>query len=680
MTGGPLRGRRLGDRRVRVERPTSQYFRYAGQGIVTAKAKAIEPTTPAARTWMRLRRLFVGSPLASEREIEERLDKKKALAILSSDAISSSAYAPEEILRVLVLAGASALYLTLPVAIAISALLAIVAFSYRQIGYAYPSGGGAYAVAGANLPRIFALIAASALLIDYVMTVAVSTSSAIEQIYSAFPVLFDDRVEIALLAIALILLGNLRGIRESGNIFAAPTYVFIFSALFVVGSGLFKVLVLHDPLAHGYDAQSVTAPAGGEAIGIFLLLRAFAGGSVALTGTEAIANAVPAFKPPEARNAAGTLVAMATLLAVIFIGFAAVSVAYGVFPVDVPTKQSVPSLVAHLTVGDGPMFYVFQFSTALILILASNTSFNAFPRLAAILAKDRYFPSQFAFRGDRLAFTTGILLLAGVAAFLMVLFRADTHALIPLYSVGVFVSFTISQAGMVRHWRAERGPGWRHRLVINAFGMLCTGAVAVVVAVIKFPAGAWLVVVLIPALVLLMATIHRLYQENARELAVREDRVFGQPHRGQHAVVPISGLNRATVQAIVFARTIADDVRAVFVTDDLDEAERLRERFERQLPGVPLVIVESPFRQLVRPLISYLDVMVNGANAVTIVVLPEWLARHWWERVLHNRNAERIRHELVGRPRTVVVTIPYRGEHAADHDKPPAAGEGKTAP
>ena len=308
------------------------------------------------------------------------------------------------------------------------------------------------------------------------------------------------------------------------------------------------------------------------------------------------------------------------------------------------------------------MFYVFQASAALILILASNTSFNAFPRLAAILADDSYFPRAFAFRGDRLAFSTGIFVLAAVAAGLLIVFSADTSALIPLYSVGVFVSFTISQAGMVRHWHSEHGRGWRSRLGINAFGMLLTGIVAIVVASVKFAAGAWMVVVLIPIIVTGMLLIHREYAREGTELEVRDDLVFGQPHRRQRVVVPVPGMTRAVVQAIAFGRTLSNDVRAIFVTDDIEAGERLRARFERQLPGVPLVIVESPYRQLVGPLVTYLDVMEHDPDAVTIVVVPEFILRHWWERALHNRTAERLRRSLIGRPNTVVALVPYRKE------------------
>ncbi len=641
-----------------MERPQAPYFRYAGRGVLTAKSKTIEPTTAAGRLWAQIRRIFIGRPLASEEEVDERLSKKKALAIMSSDAISSSAYASEEILRVLVLAGAGALFLTFQLSLAIAALLAIVAISYRQICFGYPSGGGAYAVASANLPRIFALIAAAALTVDYIMTVAVSTSSAVEQIYSAIPALYDTRVEVSVVAIGIIVIGNLRGIRESGNIFALPTYMYVVTALLMVGIGIFKIVVQHDPAATGYHAANVPSPI--EPLGIALLLHAFASGSVALTGTEAIANGVPVFKRPEPRNAANTLMIMAGLLAVLFVGVSWMAVSYGVLPIDQPVKQSVPSLLAHISFGDGPLFYLFQAATALILLLASNTSFNAFPRLAAILAEDGYLPRQFAFRGDRLAFSIGILLLGGVAAILMVAFKANTNLLIPLYSVGVFISFTISQGGMVRHWYEEHGRGWQGRLAINALGMLLTGVVAVVVATEKFAAGAWLVILLIPALVFMMLFVRRQYRVEERELRVRDDMVFGPPHRRQRVILPVSGLNRAVVQAVAFGRTLSDDVRVLYVTDDVEAGERLRERFEHQLPGIQFVIIESPYRQLLGPIASYLDVMDHDPELITIVVLPERVSRHWWERLLHNRNATRLRQQLVGRPNTVVASVPYR--------------------
>jgi amino acid transporter len=673
MIGGrrPLQGRKPADRRVRVERPHSPYFRYTGPGQMVARAAAHEPKTGLGRVWSRIRRVAIGRPLASEEEIGERLSKKKALAIFSSDAISSSAYATEEILRVLVLAGAgAALSFSLPIAVAISVLLAVVALSYRQVCRAYPSGGGAYSVSKENLGALASLVAAAALLIDYVMTVAVSTASAIAQAYSVVPSLFGIRIEIAVVAIALITTANLRGLRESGNIFAIPTYLFLGLALAMIAIGVLNVVT-----GQAYHVQQADAvKSGSEGIGIFLLLKAFASGSVALTGTEAIANGVPAFKPPESKNAADTLLAMAILLAVLFVGITFVSDAYGI----VPTREggrTVVALVSSTIFGDGsPLYYLFQASTALILFLAANTSFNAFPRLAALLALDGYLPRQFAFRGDRLAFSYGIVILAAVAAGLLVLFGGETHNLIPLYSVGVFVCFTLSQIGMVRHWNRHREPRWWLRAAINGIGAVLTGVVLVVVASVKFADGAYLVVILIPLLVGMMIFIHRQYDASRRELRIRHDLVFDAPHREERVVVPIPGINRAVIQAVNVARSIADDVRAVFITDEPEDGIRIREQWERQVPGVPLVVVESPYRALTGPLEAYLDVLDSAwppdkQAPITFVVLPEYVARRWWERVLYNQSVKRLRSSLLGRPHTVVVNVPYRREDPTGLDR-----------
>ena len=665
-----LRGRKPGDRRIRVARPHAPYFRYEGPGVMVARPKASEPTTPIGRAWAQVRRVLIGRPLATDEEIGERLSKKKALAIFSSDAISSSAYATEEILRVLVLAGASALVFSIPIAIASALLLAIVSTSYRQIGYAYPEGGGAYAVGKANLGRYAALIAAAALLVDYIMTVAVSTSSATEQITSALPSLAPVNVGIGVLAVAIITLGNLRGIRESGNIFAIPTYLFVFSALLMVVIGVFRVVVLGEGGAPP-DPLPPPAPAPDlfSTVTVFLLLKAFASGSVALTGTEAIANGVQAFKPKpsEPHNAAQTLTAMAVLLGVLFVGITFLSQHLGIVPVDNPVtgkvQQTVVAQVASAVYGqDSIGFYLFQTFTALILFLAANTSFNAFPRLAAILAQDAYMPRHFAFRGDRLAFTLGILLLGGISAALLIAFGGQTTALIPLYAVGVFVSFTISQAGMVRHWLGDRTRGWQYRISINAVGCLLTGVVSVVVLVEKAPSSL-LVAVIIPLLVAMMLFIHRQYHSQGRELEVRPSAVIGPPRRAERVVIPVPGLTRAVVQAVNFGRAISSEVLCVHVTDDIEAGEALRARFERQLPGVPFVIVESPLRALVQPFVAYLDVTSKDPEMITIVVLPEYVGRHWWDRILYNQLAASLRRALVGRPHTVIATVPYRGEH-----------------
>ncbi len=670
---GSLRGRKPGDRRVRVERPHAAYFRYSGQGTLVAKEAASVSRTPAGRAFARLRAVLFGRPLSIHEEITERLSKTKALAIFSSDPISSSAYATEEILRVLVLAGTGALLISLPIAAAVAILLAVVAISYRQIVHAYPSGGGDYAVARRNLPVIGSLVVAGALLVDYVMTVSVSTASAVEQVVSAVPEVHEWHLVIAVVAIGLITIGNLRGLRESGNIFAVPTYLFVGSAVLMIVVGVFRVVVNGegapppDPLPG--------APSIPEGVGLLLLIRAFAAGSVALTGTEAIANGVPAFKPPEPRNAATTLGVVAILLAVLFLGITFVADSFGVVPVDEPVRRTVISQVAATVYGDGTLpFYLFQTFTALILFLAANTSYNAFPRLAAILARDGYMPRQFSFRGDRLAFTSGIVILSIVAVALIVAFGGETHALIPLYSVGVFVAFTVGQSGMIVHWLRERPPGWRRRLAINSIGCALTATVAVVVMIAKAPTSL-LVVVVIPILVGIMWFIHRQYSASARELAVLPDAKIPAPRREERVIVPVPGLNRAVVHAVNVGRSIAPDVRAVLISDEPDEAAQLRARWERQLPDVPLVIVESPYRALVAPMLAYLDVLdaawpAEKAAPVTFVVIPEYVARSWWERILYNQSAKRLRTILLGRPHTVVVNVPYRREQAEERAAP----------
>ena len=643
-----------------------------------AREAASLPRTPTGRAVARLRHVVFGRPLANAEEIEERLSKKKALAIFSSDAISSSAYATEEILRVLLVAGAGALLMSIEVAIAIAVLLAVVSVSYRQVCRAYPNGGGAYIVARTNLSPIFGLVAAAALLIDYVMTVAVSTAAAIAQIQSVIPAAYDVRIQIAFVSISLITIANLRGLRESGNIFAVPTYLFVGLALAIVGIGAFRIAT-GTALPVPPDPQAV--PFGTETLGVLLLLKAFAGGSVALTGVEAIANGVPAFKPPEAKNAADTMTIMAVLLAILFVGLTVFAVAFGLLPTE-SGGPSVVALAAMTAFGEGsPLFYTFAASTALILFLAANTSFNAFPRLAAILSEDGYMPRQFSFRGDRLAYSWGIVLLAAVAFVLLWAFGGDTHALIPLYSVGVFLCFTLSQLGMVKHWLRVRESGWRWRLGVNATGGVLTGVVLGIVVFEKFADGAYLVVILVPVLVGMMLFVSRQYSRSARQLAVDPALVVAPPQREERVVVPIAGIDRAAIQAINVGRSIDDDVRAVYISSDPDGAAPIRTAFERQVPGVPLVVVESPYHALAGPLLAYLDVLdaawpPDKPDPITFVVIPEYVARSWWERILYNQSAKRLRKELLGRRHTVIVNVPYRRE---DPDaEPPGPAEPRT--
>ncbi len=672
MIGGrrPIGGRKLGDKRVRVERHHAPFFRYTGPGQLTAKAAASAPTTTLGVIRVRVKGALLGRPLANEEEIGQRLSKTKALAIFSSDAISSSAYATEEIILAFILAGVAGLAFdfAVPVAIAIAALLGIVAFSYRQVCLAYPSGGGSYSVSKANFGRMASLVAASALMIDYTLTVAVSTSSAVEQLSSAIPALDPYRVEVALLAIGLITLGNLRGLREAGNIFAIPTYLFLGSAFLMIAAGTFRIVFQGDtgpaPTPEVIAATTQTA----RDVTILILLRAFAAGAVALTGTEAIATGVPAFKPPEAQNAARTLMVMASILAILFVGITFLATSFHIMPIEEPKTTVIAQIASHVYGSGSVGFYLFQAFTALLLFLAANTSFAAFPRLAAVLAEDGFIPRQFAFRGDRLAFSTGIILLGSVAGAVVIAGGASTHALIPLYAVGVFIDFTISQAGMVRHWIRTKDSGWRRRLTINAVGCVLTGVIAIVVTSVKFIDGAWLVMLLIPTLVGGMLFVRREYDGQARELDVRSDLVFDKPHREQRVVIPVNGINRSVVQAVMFGRSLATDpsmIQAMFVTTEPEEADALRVRWERQLPGIPLVIVESPYRALVGPVVTYLDVLDRAwppdrPTPTTIVVLPEYVARHWWDRVLYNQTAKRLKAALVGREHTVIADVPYR--------------------
>jgi amino acid transporter len=639
-----------------------------------ARETAHRPTTATGRAIERVRHVLFGRRLSIHEDITERLSKTKALAIFSSDPISSSAYATEEILRVVVFAGAGALFLSLPTAIAVAILLAVVSFSYRQIVFAYPSGGGDYAVARRNLPAIGALVVAGALLLDYVMTVAVSTASAAEQVISAVPWLDPWQLTIGVAAIVLITLGNMRGLRESGNIFAVPTYLFVGSAMLMIAIGVYRVVVLG-------EGNTPTDPLPGtngitESVGILLIIRAFASGSVALTGTEAIANGVPAFKPPEPRNAATTLTAVAVILAILFTGITFVAFNFGVLPPHPGEHRTVIAQVAAIAYGDNSIgFYLFQTFTALILFLAANTSYNAFPRLAAILARDGYMPRQFSFRGDRLAFSSGIVVLSIVALAIFLGFNGETHALIPLYSVGVFVAFTIGQSGMIVHWLRERPPGWQARLAINTVGCAMTGVVAVIVMIAKAPTSL-IVALIIPVLVVIMLFINRQYRASAEHLAVRADVVIPPPRREERVIVPVAGINRAVVQAINVGRSVAPDVRAVLISDEPEEAAAIRARWERQIPDVPLVIVESPYRALVGPLLAYLHVLdetwpADKPDPITFVVIPEYVARNWWERILYNQSAKRLRQALIGRPHTVVVNVPYRREEDEPNAEPP---------
>jgi amino acid transporter len=598
-----------------------------------------------------LKRWLVGPPMPLAQARHERLTKRVALAVFSSDALSSVAYATEEILLILVLAGAAAAHLTVPIALSITALLVIVTISYQQTIHAYPSGGGSYIVARANLGTLPGLVAAAALLVDYVLTVSVSVAAGVAAITSAFPELATHKVALGVLCVAGIAMANIRGVRESGRIFAVPTYVFIVSFGLLVAVGAYRLLTGTLPPAAPSPVAST------EALTWFLVLRAFSSGCTAMTGTEAISNGIPAFRSPESRNAAITLGVMALILGTLFVGITVLASALGILPAE---NETVVSQIARRLFGSGLFYYLIQASTAFILVLAANTSFADFPRLASLLARDRFVPRQFASLGERLVFSNGILVLAGFAALLIVIFRGETHALIPLYAVGVFISFTLSQAGMVRHWWTHHGPRWRGRLVINGVGATVTGLVAVVIAVTKFTHGAWIVVLVIPILVWSFLAMRRHYDDVALGLSLQG---FDSPPEFQHTVLVLIGdVHRGVVRAIQYARTLAPTaaVRAVYVETDPAQTRRLEEKWARWGLGVPLVVLTSPYRSLLRPLLDYVDqIQARGDDQMVTVVLPEFLPRRWWQHILHNQTALLVKGALLFRRNLVVADVPY---------------------
>jgi amino acid transporter len=677
-----------------------------------------------------LKRLLVGSPIRTARLAHERLTKKVALAIFASDALSSTAYATEQILLVLAaayMAGQNyAFGRVVPISIAISLLLIIVTLSYRQTIHAYPSGGGAFIVAKENLGTIPGLIAGASLLVDYVLTVSVSVAAGVEAITSAtldtrFSGLHEHRVLLCLFFIAFITVANLRGVREAGAMFAAPSYAFIFSFLILIGYGLLRFYLHPDLVAPPDDTDLKIAEGyGPQPLHLFLLLGAFANGCAALTGIEAISNGVTAFKQPEAKNASTTLGYMALLLIVMFVGASVLGYFFRIHPHE---HETVVSQIARV-VFTGPVgwfYYVVQATTAAILILAANTSFAGFPRLASLLARDRYLPRQLATLGDRLVFSNGVLLLAGFSGVLVWAFRGDTSRLIPLYAVGVFLSFTLSQAGMIMHWRREgqhlramraaavagaasqpaqsekkqsaemlltgklegfrltktgeapksiaevqaleKKSHWKKSLVINAIGATATGVVLFVFIATKFVHGAWVVVVLIPLLVLLFLKIHRHYIEIAQQLSTEGLSQLRPIHH--EVIVPISGIHRGVVEALEYAKSIAPHhVTAVYVNLDDEAAQKLRQKWQQWGSGVNLVVVASPYRSLARPLLNYVDRVKRTRQGVVVtIVLPEFVPAKWWQNLLHNQNTLFLKGALLFKKGIVVTNVPYHLEH-----------------
>jgi amino acid transporter len=603
----------------------------------------------------RLKRLFVGSPLPTAQSRHERLGKATGLAIFASDPLSSVAYATEEILLVLILAGAAALSYSLPIGLGIGALILLVVISYRQTIRAYPQGGGAYIVAKENLGLFPGLVAAAALLIDYVLTVAVSVAAGIAALTSALPQLIPYRVTLCVLTVTGIALGNLRGIRESGRIFAAPTFLFVGSILGMVAYGMVGVFFDFLP-----EAPYEPHPPGLEGIGLFLFLRAFAAGCTALTGVEAVSDGVPAFKRPEAENARTVMGWLGVLSVSMFLGITYLAYDLGIVPGG---DETVVSKIARRIFGTTPLYYEIQAVTMLILLLAANTSFADFPRLSFFLARDRFIPRQFGNQGDRLVFSNGILILGGLAVLLLVAFSGDTHALLPLYALGVFVSFTLSQAGMVRRWLDKREPGWRWRIWISAVGSAVTGVVLLTIAATKFSHGAWIVVVLIPSLVVGFLTVHRHYNKVAEQLSLEK---FDPPPPMTHSVLVLVGdLHRGVVKAIQYAESLSPAAKAVFVETDPERTHRLEEKWGKRGLGIPLIVLSSPYRSLLGPLLEYIDHLLEmgGENHVVTIILPEFIPARWWQQLLHNQTALLIKGALLFRKNVIVTDVPYHLKH-----------------
>src|SRR5437879_1263519 len=599
-----------------------------------------------------VKRLLVGKPMPLAQARHERLSNSAALAVFASDPLSSVAYATEEILLVLVLAGSAALSYSLPVAVGIAALLAVVVTSYRQTVAAYPQGGGAYLVAKDNIGRYPALTAAAALLVDYVLTVSVSVVAGIAALTSAMPQLHSYRVVLSVIAVVGIALGNLRGARESGRLFAAPTYFFVVSIFATVAFGLVGAFFNWLP-----EAPYEPHPPGLEGLGLYLLLRSYAAGCTALTGVEAVSNGVQALKPPEGRNAQAVMTALGIISIVMFLGITYLAYDFGILPGG---DETVVSKIAHRVFGTGVLYYCVQASTLLILVLAANTSYADFPRLSSILARDRFVPRQFANQGDRLVFSNGILILSGFAILLIVAFAGDTHALLPLYAIGVFISFTLSQSGMVRRWLSLREKGWRWRVWVNGVGAVVTCVVLLTLAGTKFRQGAWIVVVVIPLLVGVFIVMRRHYDEVAVELSLED---FEGPPTFQHTVLILVGdVHRGVVRAVQYAKTLAPTatVRGVFVETDPARTPKVEEKWSKWGLGVPLVVLTSPYRSLLRPFLDYIDqIQARGDEQMVTIVLPEFLPRRWGQHFLHNQTALLIKGALLFRKNTVVADVPY---------------------
>jgi amino acid transporter len=601
-----------------------------------------------------LKKIIFGKPLKSSESESEKMPVWKALPILSSDALSSVAYGTEQILLELATVGVVAFSFSLPIAIAIILLITILVISYRHVIDAYPQGGGAYMVSKENLGMRWGRLAGVSLLIDYTLTVAVSVSAGVMAITSAFPSTVAYIMPIALLLVWIMVLMNMRGTSESGTIFSFPTYLFILCMLALVGKGVFDLIA-----GTHTEMQAISlAPSVPSGLTLFVLLKAFSSGCSAVTGIEAISNTVPNFKNPSISNAKKTLVTLAVLLAIIFGGVTILSLAYGIAP-DPNGHTSVLSKVTEQAFGRGGMYFITQIGTMLILVLAANTSFNGFPILSSIMANDKNFPRMFSHRGDRLAYNYGIVTLGVLSSLLLIAFEGKTDLLIPLYAIGVFLSFTLSQSGLVLKWLREKPQGWVFKLLINGIGALITLAVVLIFSITKFMEGAWIVIVITPILLWLITKVYNHYEQVANELRINLDDPL--PEKESIIIIPIAGVHRVVASTIAYAKTLSPNIIAFYVTYTDEEEQKMEEKWERWNPGVRLVVFKSRYRTLLKPLTEFIERIqthVDGKQTV-MVMLPQFVASKWWHRLLHNQSAKRIRSKLQKEKDIVVTIVPY---------------------
>lgn len=620
------------------------------------------------------RQWLIGHPLQTADAHNQTIGKAIGLAVFASDALSSTAYATQEIMIILAIASAGALHYVFPISIAITVLMAIVAISYEQTIHAYPGGGGAYIVARDNLGELPAQTAGAALLTDYILTVAVSISSGVAQIVSAFPSLFEYRVIIAIALVFFVMTINLRGVKESGVLFAIPTYFFVIAMVLTIGVGFVKYfsgtlsMVENPPEIAIVGVVSVVTP--------FLLLHAFSSGTAALTGIEAISNGITAFKEPRSKNAGITLIWMASILGTLFLSISFLSGKIGAVPSEIETVIS--QLARTIFGGQGIMYLVLIAGTTIILIMAANTAFADFPRLGALQANDGYLPRQLTFKGSRLVYSRGIATLAIMASLLILVFQANVTKIIPLYAIGVFLSFTLSQAGMAKRWwksgrlkkdeeLVETGStirfdkAWKFKMIINGFGAICTFIVMIIFAVTKFKDGAWIVVVIIPVLIITFLAIHHHYKKVAAKLTLEKytNTIRVNKHR---ILVLIAGVHRGSLAALAYARSLGPDVTAIHVSTDPVESDKLREKWALYGEGIRLVILNSPYRLLLEPVMDYIQKLLalRAPNEILTVVVPQFVPSHWWENLLHSQTAMMLRYGLIFKSNLVIIEVPYQ--------------------